>query len=179
MFKRYFAACGIVHGIENDINASVQLLRPNPVTLCLAPFTPMQQWWHLPNLRSPNSTRLTESWFLPWNGVGGSAGAGPGWRRQEKFPINLWMTPNINLSCARGFHHFSLYTQSYRYPQHEQANPQILVPLLIGFIGRYCLKGFFPFPFTICSSTQTFWPIWYACLNFSLRTLIIGRNFYS
>ena len=55
---------------------------------------------------------------------------------------------------------FPVYTwKSYRYPQHEQANSQILVPLLIGFIGRYCLKGFFPFPFTICSSTQMCWPI--------------------
>ena len=38
------------------------------------------------------------------------------------------------------------------------------------------LKGFFPFPFTICSSTQTFWPILYTCLNFSVR--IIGRSLY-
>ena len=80
-----------------------QVLQPNPVPLRFAPFTPMQQWRHLPNLRCANSMRLTESCSLPWKGVGGSAGGGPGWRRQEKFPINFWMTPDINLSCSSGF----------------------------------------------------------------------------
>lgn len=57
--------------------------------LRLPSFTLMQHLWHLPNLRSLNSARLTKSWFLPWNRVGGSASAGPGWWQQETFPINL------------------------------------------------------------------------------------------
>ena len=74
------------------------------------------------------------------------------------------ITRSVTTQCAKPLSEFlplfPVYTwKSYRYPQHEQANSQILVPLLIGFIGRYCLKGFFPFPFTICSSTQMFWPI--------------------
>ena len=38
----------------------MQVLQPNLAPLCQAPFTPMQQWWHLPNLKSPYSTRLPD-----------------------------------------------------------------------------------------------------------------------
>lgn len=65
MFKRYFAACGIVHGNQND-QCFIQVLKPKPVSLRLASFTPLQHWCHLPNLRSPNSSRLTESWCWCW-----------------------------------------------------------------------------------------------------------------
>ena len=41
---------------------------------------------------------------------------------------------------------------------------------------------FFPFPFTICSSTQTFWPILYICLHFSSwhwLLAVIGTIYHS
>lgn len=73
-----------------------------------------------------------------------------------------------------------VYTwKSNKYPQQEQATSHIFVPLFIGFIGRYCLKEFFPFPFTMCSSTLTYCPILYDCLNLSLIPSIKGLSLYS
>ena len=176
----------------------------------------MQQWWHLPNLRSPNSTRLTESYLIGKRHV---LCLSTLWKllfcmpQCENHPDSSWFilqslwvffavcfycphnidwwllqllqwgmlvkklsmytTVSLSRSCITGsvitrcakplwefLPLFPVHTwKSHRYPQHEQTNSQVLVLFLIGFIGRYCLKGFFPFPFTICSSTQMCWPI--------------------
>lgn len=112
----------------------------------------MQQWWHLPNLKSPCSRRLTESWSLAWNWVGGNAGAD----FSPVLPVyteNQANIHNMNKPIPRFWFSFWLVASKH-----------------------VALKDFFPFSFTICSSTQTSWPILYTCLNFSVG--IIGRSLY-
>lgn len=80
----------------------MQVLHPNPVSFLFEFFTPMQQWWHLPNFKSPSSTIFTESCSLLCAGVIGKDGTGPGRWRQEKPSIRLWMIHAMNLSCPIG-----------------------------------------------------------------------------
>ena len=47
-------------------------------------------------LEKPKLNEIDRILLSSMNRVGGTAGGGLGWRRQEKFPVNLWMTPDIN-----------------------------------------------------------------------------------